>query len=117
MGKKEGIMKSGLSFKAIGIIATVALALIGLIIAGTRLQGSQDAEQAGHAAKSYHDGAVETEKAQWEKINTNATGVAEQATAAGKLEVMQRVLVEDVAEIKSDIKEGFKQISEAIRGK
>jgi hypothetical protein len=117
MGKKEGIMQSGISLKAIGIFVSVALAVVGLIIAATRLQGSQDAKQAGHAAKSYHDGAVPIEEAQWDKINTNTIGVAEQATAAGKLEVMQRVLVEDVAEIKSDIKEGFKQISDAIKNK
>ena len=106
-----------LSLSAIGVVTTVALAVVGLIVAATRLQGSQDAKQAAHAAKSYHDGAVEIERAQWDKIDANTVGIAEQATAAGKLEVMQQVLVEDVAEIKSDIKEGFKQISEAIRDK
>lgn len=110
-------MQSSISLRAIGIFVSVALAVVGLVIVATRLQGSQDAEQAGHAAKSYHDGAVEIEKVQWDKIDTNTVGLAAQATAAGKLEVMQRVLVEDVAEIKSDIKEGFKMISEAIRDK
>ena len=108
MVKKEGSMQSGLSLRAISLIVGIALALIGLIIAGTRAQGV-------HEGSSYHGGAVPIEEKQWEKVNKNEADIGDLQTSDAKLDVMQRVLVSDVAELKTDVKKGFSKLEDLIR--